>query len=512
MIYYFKLPAYKTYLLSLRERFKIYKRINLKWRVPGFNVQPGDYRIIKNCLIKFGKGGELRKQRAFIYDAFVNVAEQNQSRMTVNEFQLAVRLSRIKKLHMETLFMELSELKKFGKEVGLGFSDMKDLEEDELIREIIKNVDPKKQKFSSEFVAWYDELDEDFYFNTDKQKNKDEDDEKVEFDKDEVVDTIENADKIKELYTIIETFPDVFPAKLLKIKDMEELQEAMSEKVEEFTEEKKPSKKDKDKKSSKDKDEEIDEKETISKNEIDEAVELIKATDDITELRTMCKLYTNFEEIELRGKTSLEGLQKKMLKALGVKEDEEDEKKPSKKDKKKEKSLEDELSEMSLLELKKFAKENGIKVPIGTSKEDIIEMIVSANSEEDEKEIEINPSIIKNMVKEKDIEGLQKAAEAMGIRLKALQKRNAKAIGELLIEALSEKEEKPSKKEKLGGSKKKEKASVWETVKTMVAEGEKTKAIVKAVVTILEEMGIDEDEAEDKAKVLIEIAKAESDE
>jgi hypothetical protein len=44
----------------------------------------------------------------------------------------------------------------------------------------------------------------------------------------------------------------------------------------------------------------------------------------------------------------------------------------------------------------------------------------------------------------------------------------------------------------------------------MVAEGEKAKAIIKEVTPILEELGIDEDEAEDKVKILIEIAKAES--
>jgi hypothetical protein len=510
-------PNWKGYLYDLLERWRIFKRINLRKRVPGFNIKPGDFFIIKNCLIKFGKGGELRKKRAFIYDAFVKVVEENQSRVLSSEFKLAVRLSKIKKLKLENLIMEMSELKKFGKEVGLGFSDMKGLDEDELIMSIVQKVDPKKQKYSAEFVKWYEDLDEDVYFNDvedkkkkekDSSKKKDDDDEEVEFDKDEVVDAIENADKIKELYKLIETFPDVFPEKFMKTKDMEELQEKMMEKLEEMEEEK-PKKKEK---GSKKKDEEDDEKETLEKGDIKEAIKLIKGEEDIAELRTLCKTYTNFEDIELRGKTSLETLQKKMLAALGVEVEDDEEEKPKKKEKgkKKESSMEDELSELSLLELKKLAKENGIKVPIGTSKEKTIQMILEAAEEGDEKEteIELNPSLVKKMVKEKDIEGLQEAAKAMGITLKALEKRSPKAIGEKLIEALSENGEKSSKKDK--GSKKKEKVSAWEKVKEMVAEGEKAKAIIKEVTPILEELGIDEDEAEDKVKVLIEIAKAES--
>jgi hypothetical protein len=119
--------------------------------------------------------------------------------------------------------------------------------------------------------------------------------------------------------------------------------------------------------------------------------------------------------------------------------------------------------------------------------------------------LEINPSIIKTMVKEKDIEGLQAAAEEMGIKLKALEKRNAKTIGEKLIEALSEK---PVKKEKAEKPKKKEKVSVWAMIVEMLGEGESAIKIKKAIIPILIEMGIDEDEAEKKAKVLIEVAKA----
>jgi hypothetical protein len=518
IIYYFKLPKWKAYLYDLKERVRIFKRINLRKWVPGFNVKPGDVMIIKNCLKKFGKGEVVNKRRAFIYKEYVDVVEKNQSRVTQNEFELAVRISRIKKLNLGELIMELSELKTFAKEVGMGISDYKGLDEDELTLAIIRLVDPKKKKYSSEFVAWYEDLDEDL-FNEDadakkkskgkKTKAKDEDendeDNEVEFDAKEVIDAIENADKVKELHEIVEAFPNVFSSKLLKVKDMEELQEKMMEVIEEMDEEKENKGK---------KEKKTEKKKGLDKAETKEMIKLIQECDDASDLKALIKEYDNiFGDIETRGKATLEKLQKKMLEALGVEVEDDDDEKPKTKAKakKKESDLEEELNEMGFMDLKKYAKEAGVKVPPGTNKEKTIAMILEAAEEGDDedKEIELNPSIVKTLVKEKDLESLQAAAKEMGIALKALEKRSCKAIGEKLIEALSEKP-KASKKEKLGGSKKKEKVSVWETVKEMVEEGISGLKIKKAIAEILVEMGIDEDEAANKAKVLIEIAKAES--
>lgn len=510
--HYFKLPEWKAYLYDLKERLRILKRINLRKWVPGFNVKPGDVLIIKHCLIKFGKGGVLNRQRAFVYNEFVKVVEENQSRVLAKEYKLAVRISKIKKLKLENIMSELAELKKFGKEVELGFADMKGLDEDELIQAIIAKVDPKKKKYSAEFVEWYEGLDEDL-FDSDANKSKDKgkdkgktkkEEDEVEFDKDEVADVIENADKVKELYEVIETFPDVFSQKLLKIKDMEELQEKMTEVLEELDDKKSKKEKKVDKKSKKDDDE-------LSDEDKEEMITLIKEADEASELKALIKEYPAvFSDIETRGKATVETLQKKMLSALG--EEAEEEKPVTKKDKKKksdENDLEEELNEMGFIALKKYAKANGVSVPPGTTKAKTIEMILEAAEGGDkEAELELNPSIIKELVKEKDLDSLQEAAKEMGITLKALEKRSCKVIGEKLIEALSEKPEK-AKKEKLGG-KKKEKVSVWETVKEMVEEGITGLKIKKAIMELLIEMGIDEDEAANKAKVLIEVAKAEA--
>ena len=478
-----------------------------KW-VPGFYVKPGDTLIIKHCLINFGKGGVLNKQRAFIYNEFVNTVEENQSRVTEKEYELAVRLSRIKKLKLETIMSEVAELKKFGKEVGLGFSDMKGLDEDELIQAIIAKVDPKKQKYSKEFVEWYESLDEDLFEDNGKKKSKKEEE---EFDVDDIKDVIENADKVKELHEVIETYPDQFNQKWLKIKDMEELQEKMMEVVEEYEEEKgKSKKKEKDKKKGK------EESVELSKKEKKELVELIQETDDKDDLKSIIKEYPSiFEEIELRGKSTAETLQKKMLACLGVEvEEEDDDEKPKKKDKKKSKEsdLEEELNEMGFIELKKYAKKAGVSVKPGTNKADTIAMILEAaeggsKKKSKKEEIEINPSMVKSLVKEKDLDALQEAAKEMDIKLSALEKRSCKAIGEKLIEALSEADddEKPKKKDK-----KKSKESVWSKVRELVEEGEKPKKIKKVIAEMLEELGIEEDEAEEKAAVLIEIAQAEA--
>jgi hypothetical protein len=506
---YIKLPTWKAYLYDLRERLRILRRINLRKWVPGFHIKPGDVLIIKHCLKNFGKGGVLSKQRAFIYNEFVKTVEQNQSRVNVKEFELAVRISRIKKLKLETIMGELKELKKYAEEVGLEKSDIKGLDEDDIIRMIVNNVNPKKQKYSPEFVAWYDELDEEYFEKDDddkkgkdkkKKKEKDEDDD--EFDIDDVKDIIENADKVKELKQVIEAYPDVFSQKLLKIKDMEELQEKMTEVLEEYEEEKgKSKKKEKDKKKGKEDDElnEKDKKKLIKK---------INDADEASELKALIKEYEVFEDIETRGKASVETLQKKMLAALGIEpeEDDDEDEKPKKKASKSS-DLEEELEDMSFIELKKYAKKNGVSVPPGTTKKDTISMIIEgleggkkkkSKKDEDDDELEINPSIVKAFVKEKDLDALQTAAEQMGIKLSSLEKRSCKAIGEKLIEALSEKPKKEKKKE-----------SVWVKVKEMIEEGDKPKKIKKAIAEMLVEMGIDEDEAEDKAEVLIEVAQAE---
>lgn len=509
-IKYFYLPIWKAYLYDLRERIRIFKRINLRKWVPGFYVKPGDVLIIKHLLINFGKGGVLSRQRAFVYNEYVKTVEENQSRVSQKEYELAVRISRIKKLKLETIMAEMSELKKFGKEVGLGFADMKGLDEDELIRAIVQKVDPKKQKYSKEFVEWYEDLDEDEYFEDNGKKDKKGKKEEEEFDVDEIKDVIENADKIKELHEVIENFPDQFNQKWLKIKDMEELQEKMMEVVEEYEEEKGKGKKEK-----KDKKKGKEESAELSKKEKKELIELIQETDDKDDLKGIIKEYPIFEEIELRGKSSVETLQKKMLACLGVEveEDDDEEKKDKKKNKKSSDSdLEEELNDMGFIELKKYAKKNGVSVPPGTTKKDTIAMILEAaeggGKKKKEKEIEINPSMIKGLVKEKDLESLQEAAKEMNIKLSALEKRNCKAIGEKLIEALSEDDDEDEKKSKKKG--KKEKTSVWAKVKEMLEDGEKPKKIKKAIAEMLVEMGIDEDEAEDKAAVLVEVAEAET--
>lgn len=559
-IIFIKLPKWKAYLYDLQKRWQIYKRIATRKPVAHFSLKPGDKLIIKKCLLRFGKGESLRKNRAFLYDDFVNLVEKNQSRVLPKEFRIAVRISNIKKLKLESLFMELSELRKFGKEVGISISDMKQMDEDDLIAAIIKNVDPKT-KYSDEFVSWYDDLPEDIFDEDDedeKPKKKDkkkskvvekdeDDDDETEFDPDDVLEAIEDADSIKELHSIVETYSDVFPEKLLKKKDVESLQETMKGIVEEIIEnaedeeEEKPKKKSskiKDekpkKKAKKTDDDDDDEGETeLSEKDIKKLVKKIEEAEDLDDLKALVKKHDVFDEVSTRGgKLKVETLRKNMLAALGIDDEDDEDEKPKKKEKKykkKEVSLADELEEKSSIELKRMAKEMGIKIKPDMDKDDIIEKIVAASKEEDddEKEVELNPSLVKEMVKNKDLEGLQEAAETLEIKLGSIEKRSCKRIGEKLIEALGEdsdsskkkskkkvddddddEDEKPKKKEKKG---KKTEKTPFMIIEEMVLEEESEKDIIKAVTDYFEEKGKDKKWIKERVKQLIEVVKVQHD-
>jgi len=559
-IIFIKLPKWKAYLYDLQKRWQIYKRIATRKPVANFSLKPGDKLIIKKCLLRFGKGESLRKNRAFLYDDFVNLVEKNQSRVLPKEFRIAVRISNIKKLKLESLFMELSELRKFGKEVGISISDMKQMDEDDLIAAIIKNVDPKT-KYSDEFVSWYDDLPEDIFDEDDedeKPKKKDkkkskvvekdeDDDDETEFDPDDVLEAIEDADSIKELHSIVETYSDVFPEKLLKKKDVESLQETMKGIVEEIIEnaedeeEEKPKKKSskiKDekpkKKAKKTDDDDDDEGETeLSEKDIKKLVKKIEEAEDLDDLKALVKKHDVFDEVSTRGgKLKVETLRKNMLAALGIDDEDDEDEKPKKKEKKskkKEVSLADELEEKSSIELKRMAKEMGIKIKPDMDKDDIIEKIVAASEEEDddEKEVELNPSLVKEMVKNKDLEGLQEAAETLEIKLGSIEKRSCKRIGEKLIEALGEdsdsskkkskkkvddddddEDEKPKKKEKKG---KKTEKTPFMIIEEMVLEEESEKDIIKAVTDYFEEKGKDKKWIKERVKQLIEVVKVQHD-
>ena len=567
-IIFIKLPKWKAYLYDLQKRWQIYKRIATRKPVANFSLKPGDKLIIKKCLLRFGKGESLRKNRAFLYDDFVNLVEKNQSRVLPKEFRIAIRISNIKKLKLESLFMELSELRKFGKEVGISISDMKQMDEDDLIAAIIKNVDPKT-KYSDEFVSWYDDLPEDIFDEDedekpkkkDKKKSKivekdedeDEEDDETEFDPDEVLEAIEDADSIKELHSIVETYSDVFPEKLLKKKDVESLQETMKGIVEEIIEnaedkeEEKPKKKsskikdEKPKKKAKKTDDDDDDNEgetELSEKDIKKLVKKIEEADDLDDLKALVKKNDVFDEVSTRGgKLKVETLRKNMLAALGIEDEDDDDEdeKPKKKDKKekkskkKEVSLADELEEKSSIELKRMAKEMGIKIKPDMDKDDIIEKIVAASEEDedDEKEVELNPSLVKEMVKNKDLEGLQEAAETLEIKLGSIEKRSCKRIGEKLIEALGEdsdsskkkskkkvedddddEDEKPKKKEKKG---KKTEKTPFMIIEEMVLEEENEKDIIKAVTEFFEEKGKDKKWIKERVKQLIEVVKVQHD-
>lgn len=501
IVRYIKLPKWKAYLYSLQVRYKLYKTIN-KWRLNNvLGMASGEERIVGKFLRRIGKGELCRENRATKLYYFVKLMEQNQARANEQEFNLAVKISNIKKLKLEDLIMELKELRGFGKEVGLGISDMKNMDEDELVHEIIKRVEPKG-KYSDEFVAWYSDLDESIF----EEDDDEEDNESSDFDSDEVIEAIEDADSYKELKKIIEEYPDVFPEKLLKTKDVENLQEKMLSAVEAYTEseddedeeveekpkkkfekkkDKKESKKD-DKKKSKKKDEDDDEdNDDLTEDDINDLAEEIQECEDLDELKDYIKKYSVFDEVSTRGRIKVETLKTKMLEALGVEveedDDDEEEEKPVKR---------------------------GRGRPPKAKKE----------IEDDEEEIELNQSLVKSMVKNKDLDGLQEAAKTLNIKLSSLEKRSPKRIGEKLIEVLGEekpkKKEKDEKESKFKKKDKKEKVvekTPFQIIEEMVLEEESTSSIIKAVTDYFEEKGKEKSWIKERVKQLIEVVKVQHD-
>jgi hypothetical protein len=449
MKFFSTMPKWKNYLYNLERRIALFKEIN-KF---GLRLGKGSHnRILTSLLIRFGKGEYLRKPAAFRGLEYVKIVERNPARVTKSEFKLAHKLSYLKQLYLEDIYMEISELKKFAKEVGLEYSikEIKAMNEEDLIREIVQKVSNKKT-YSDEFTEWYMEIPEDSaYFQDPEPEEKpsskkskkveepEEEPEEINFD--EIEEAITDADEVEELYEIIDEYSTVFNKKLKKFDEVEELQEKMIEVLEEKKNPPtKPSAKSKKVEEPEEEPEEID-KEAL--------VDAIMGAENLEELK---EIYNNedvksfFEGVSIRGKIKFETLKDNMLKALGVSEKPEEE--------------EDQVAKweaMPIFKLRTLAKEMGIVAKIGVNKTDLIKMMVEKSESEDEESededvVEVDPTLIKSLVKAKDTESLLQICKDMDIKVGSLDKRNVVRLGGLIIAELDkseekEPEEKPSSK------------------------------------------------------------------
>lgn len=477
----FKIPIWKLYLYDFVERFKYYRRINQGMYSPLFKIKASEGNIIKNTLIKFGKGGVVQRENKFqILMEYLKLVETNYYRVSLVDVKIAHKISPIKKIG-ETIMSELLKIKKFAKEVGLGFSDTKNLDEEGLVAKIVENIDAKGN-YSKDFLKWYEKLEENYPSLFDSNGDKAE-----EVDMDTIVDAIENADDIDELKEVLEI--EIFAEakkKLSKIKELEELQEKMMEVIQESASD--------------------DEKKKGSDEVPEELVEAINEASEVDELKEICQSdeYKEFfSDISMRGRQKIENLKAKMLSALGI----ESETGPSADE------LEAELNEMSDVDLKKKAKELDIKAPALMTKKkkeeliaEIIEKCASCAAPEKEEEAEITPSMVKKAVLAKDLDTLHAMCEAIGYKPKILEKKNSKVLGEKILEAISE----SAPKEKKDKKDKKEKVNIYSAIEALVKEGKKSFAIIKEVTPLFEALGQDDkDFIKEKVKAMIEIAEME---
>lgn len=484
-----RLPTWKRYLYSFVARYKIFRRINQGIYKDLFTLKRGEIFIIKNTLIKFGNGGIWERENKFnILNFYLNFVEKNFNRVSLKDVRLAHKISPLRKIKGETLMSEMLTLKKFAKEVGLGFADTKGLNEEELVVKICEAID-EKGKYSKEFKKWYEDVDKKYPALFANSKGSDD-----EVDIDQLVDAVETADEMKDLKELFDFEPFASEKEALnKIKDMSELQEAMMEMLTSA--------------SSDDEKKETKKKDTT---EIDpEVVEAIKASEDVDELKGICQdddYKEFFKDISMRGKQKVENLKAKMLEALGITEEE---------GSVSTEELEAELNEMSDKDLKAKAEEFDIKPPAlmtKKKKEELIQKILEKASEgggEETKDEEITPSLIKKAVLAKDIDTLLGMAEVLEYKPKFTEKKNPKALGDKLIELVSEKEEEAPKKNKEKGKDKVE--SIYSAVERLTKEGKKSFAIVKEVTPLFEKLGQDDkDFIKEKVKSLMEIVEMEA--
>jgi len=435
-----KLPRWKAYLYDLMNRIRIYRQIN-NHKI-SFGLDSGDGKIIWDLLIRFGKGGILRKTRTFILNEYVKTCEENIARLTKKEYKVAVKLSVIKKLRVEELIMEIKELIPFAEEVGMKKGDIKacDTAED-LVREIVSRIDYNRE-YSPAFGTFYNNLDAQKYFVSNKSKEektntKEEEKEMSKVDLDALRDEIEDADDRDELIEILdnEDYEDLFEVKKLKKeKKYKKLKALMLEALESDE-------------SDDNGDEEEDDGNGDENGEVEAAIEEINAAEDLDDLKGILKdedYEDIFEDISARGKIKFETLKAKMLAACGV------------------------------------------------------------ESEEDEEELEVTPKLIKELVKAKDTDKLMEIAKGLDVKIGKFQQRSPKKIGEILIEKLSgaeeneeevkkpkkEKKEKPAKKEK----KKDSSDSLYSALEEMVDEDMDDSDIIKKVKKLLKVIHAEKDD------------------
>lgn len=523
---YVKLPRWKVYLYTLQQRIRLYKLINsnrYRWK-----LSRAEILLLRQTLKKYVPREVIRKPKAFGYQSLLqNVLIDNVTVATKAEIELVQKLLIVNKLNVEELIMEMKELKVFAKEVGIKDAEVKKMDEDTLVREIITRVEPQ-QEYSKELVAFYNDLDDKYFDEAEATEqttvSAEQSNPNGEISIAEIIEGIKEFTKVKELKEILadddigpmfEGF-DPSPYKLAP-----KLKKAMIDFLENP-----PA---------------AEEEEANDNNAaIIEAVMELEVEDDIVGAYEELK-ETHFSEIDLDEIDEIDQLKEAMLAALGY---EEEKKEPEKKksllglikDKKKETKGKSKLTtkkdenefdwfdpegnieeqyaqveELGFAKAKSFAKQAlGLTLQVGLKKNEVFDAIATKMSEiaeggtvesTDDTGVELTPELVADAVKAKDKEALVAICEQLEIKLNALQKKSVGGMEKRILEKLGEAAE-PEEKEKVTAKKGiqtklkletkeevSEEKSVYQLMEELVLDGKSEDAIVKAVSPYYKEKG-----------------------
>ena len=491
------LPRWKVYLYTLLKRWQLYNAINTNEYKWGFN--PKQARLIGRMLIKYLPKEVMQKTKAVRYDLLVDAVREQMVIAEPDELELAMRLSIVKKINIGGLFMEIKQLKNFGKLVGLKMLEMNKMSEKELIDAICNEVDPSVQ-YPKELVAWYNDLPDEYFHAKESMTDKDGTVGKTEAtDIDEIIEALNEAKKIADVKVILE---DESLAELLAGFDAtpyklpSQLKKAVINHLEEI------------KQSS-------DKKEPSTMNQ--ELIDAVLATENEDELGEVFNEYPDeLENIEITETEDYSELKASILDQLGYEAPKEEKK--AKKDKGEfefDPSAFDpdevyaHLETLKMSDLRKFAKAQlGLVIPIGKKVVDILELcqekllelaegaVEGATGDED---IELTPELIEELAASNDVDSLLEVCAQLEIKPNILQKKSAISLKKLILTKIGE--AKPTKEEKQpkGRGRGKLKSAAPETAETaesiyammeqMVLGGKKEPAIIKAVAPFYEEKG-----------------------
>jgi hypothetical protein len=487
---------------------------------------------------KYLAKGVMRKPKAFRYQSLLqNVLIDNVTAATKEEIELAYKFLTVNNLKLEELIMEMKDLKKFAKEVGIKDADAKKMDEETIVREIITRVEPQNE-YSKELVAFYNDLPDDYFDKAEATGGATKAESgNGEYSIDDVIEVINEYSKVAELKEILAD-EDVGPmfegfdpstyklAPKLKKAMIEHLQNPPSAN------------------GNGDNAEVI---EAILELETEE--DLVSAFEELQE--------SHFSEIDVESIEDESQLKAAMLEVLGYEEETKDPepKKKSllglKKGKGKAKitpktttddefnwydpegDIEEiyaEVEKLGLPKLKKFAKQKlGVGTKVGLKKDEILEMVANKLQEifeggaapsTEEEEVELTIEMVSDAVKAKDKETLAAMCEQMGIKLNALQKKSIGGMQTKLEEAITGSDKEPEskktptqKKLQLGAKKDKpsESKSVYQLMEEMVLNGKAEDAIVKAVSPFYKEKGKSILFIKKRVKTMIPIIKLDND-